>query len=90
MQAITIILGIIATICFASSGLPQAIKSFRDGHSNGIANWSILLCVLRGISILLYIISLNKIDYLLLINYICNLGTILIVAKYKIWPRTSG
>ena len=45
--------GWVGSILFALCGLPQAIQSVMDGHSNGIA-WGFLLMWLGGEVLTLY------------------------------------
>lgn len=73
------------SILFAICGLPQAMQSVKDGHSNGL-NWFFLLAWLFGeLFTIAYV--LPKMDIPLLANYMINLIFLAIMIYYKLWPR---
>jgi MtN3 and saliva related transmembrane protein len=75
------IFGWLAALCFSISGLPQAIKSYRDKHSDGIS-WAFLILWLLGeIFATLYV--LPRMDVPLLVNYFVNGIFIAIIIYYK-------
>ncbi len=80
-------IGWLGGILFAICGVPQAYKSYKDGHSNEIS-WLFLLLWLFG-EILMLVYTLHKpVDLLpLIFNYGCNLLAICFILKYKIKPR---
>jgi uncharacterized protein with PQ loop repeat len=73
--------GILLAIC----GLPQAIMSYQQGHSNGISIWFLLLWTLGEVFTLIYIFP--KLDGPLLFNYISNLIFLLVIWKFKVYPN---
>ena len=78
-------IGWIGSILFAICGLPQALQSFKQGHSNGLT-WSFLLMWFFGeLFTLIYIIP--KQDWPLIFNYTMNMGFLLVILKFKIWKR---
>lgn len=89
MDKIFSIIGIIGAICFALSGLPQAIKSYKDGHSKGIATATVWLWLVGEGATLLYTYYKYPNDYILLLNYLSNVILVGIVFKYKYWTRNQ-
>ena len=75
--------GLIGTLLLAFSGLPQAIKSIKDKHSNGITNGTVLLWFFGEIIIFTYTLIKYTNDYVLLINYFCNTIIVGIIFYYK-------
>jgi uncharacterized protein with PQ loop repeat len=70
--------GIFLAIC----GAPQAYKSFKEKHSNGISLGFLILWTLGEIFTLIYIIP--KMDLPLLFNYGMNLIFLGVIWKYKL------
>lgn len=75
----------IGSILLAICGLPQAIKSYKEGHAYDVS-WIFLLLWLGG-EIALLIDRFPKHDWALVLNYIANIAFISIILKYKIKPR---
>ena len=81
------IIGWIGSFLFAICGLPQAIQSYRDGHSRGL-NWAFIAAWLGGeICTIAYVFP--KGDLPLLTNYFANLVFLLIILRFKIWERKN-
>jgi uncharacterized protein with PQ loop repeat len=87
MDNLFAIIGIIGAICFALSGLPQAIKSYKDGHSKGIATATVWLWLIGEAATLLYTYYKYTNDYILICNYLSNVILVGIIFIYKYWPR---
>lgn len=83
------IIGWIGASAFAVSGLPQAIKSVKDGHANGVANGMIILWLIGEGAMLMYSGLKYTNDFALLTNYVLNAILVLIIARYKYFPRLS-
>lgn len=81
-------LGFIAAACLALCGLPQAIQSIRDGHSNGISDGFLILWSAGEVLTLIYIWD-NARLLPLLMNYSSNILFLSIIIFYKIFPRKS-
>jgi uncharacterized protein with PQ loop repeat len=80
--------GWLGSFCLAICALPQAIKSIRDGHSNGLSYGLLILWFAGEVFTLLYICrSIHSLP--LLLNYISNILFLLIIFKYKIFPRKT-
>lgn len=75
-------IGWLGALCFSLCALPQAIQSYRQGHSKGLA-WSFLLLWLAG-EVLTMIYIWPKMLWPLMVNYIFNLICLLVIIRYKI------
>ena len=80
------LLGWIGSFCLAICGLPQAIQSIREGHSNGLSYGLLFLWFTGEVCTFIYILS-SIISIPLLCNYFANILFLLIIIKYKIYPR---
>lgn len=78
-------IGYLGSICLAICGLPQCILSIKQGHSNGISIGFLILWSLGEIFTLIYIIP--KSDLPLLLNYSANIIFLVIIWKYRLFPR---
>ena len=87
MNSLFSIIGLIGAICFALSGLPQAIKSWKDGHSKGIAVGTVWLWLIGEAATLVYTNHKYPHDYILLLNYLSNVILVGIIFRYKYWIR---
>lgn len=81
------IIGWIAGILFAFCGLPQALKSFRDGHSDGISYGLIYMWLGGELLMQYYVLIKHGLDMPLLVNYWINSIFVVIILKYKHFPR---
>lgn len=81
------LLGTVGAICFALSGLPQAIKSWRDGHSDGVAHGTVWLWLIGEGLMLAYALYFYTQDWILTTNYTANFLLVSIIFKFKYWRR---
>lgn len=79
------ILGWVGSFLFAICGIPAAVQTYRDGHARGMNTLFLLLWCGGEVLTLSYVIY--KRDYPLILNYLSNLGSLLVIMKYKIWER---
>ena len=79
------LIGWIGSILFAICGLPQAISCYKSGNANGI-DWLFLMAWLGG-EILTLIYVWPRSDWPLITNYTINLIFVLIIFRYKMFPR---
>ena len=79
-------LGWIGSILLASCGLPLAIQSIREGKSD-LSWYFILMWGIGELFVLIYVIPQR--DYPLIFNYAGNLILILIIVRYRLYPRKS-
>lgn len=80
-------LGTIGALCFAFSGLPQAYRSWKDGHSDGIAHGTIWLWLIGESMMLAYALHFYTNDFILTVNYTFNFLLVSVIFKYKYWRR---
>jgi uncharacterized protein with PQ loop repeat len=76
------LIGTIGAACLAASGIPQARKSIKDGHSNGVSHGLIWLWLIGEACVFLYVLF-TSFDLLLLFNYLSNFLIVSVVAFYK-------
>ena len=81
------IIGWIGSLLFAFCGLPQAIKSYRDGHSDGISHGLIWMWLIGEILMQVYVFIKHGFDMPLMVNYWVNTLFVVIILKYKYWRR---
>lgn len=79
-----IFIAYIGNILLAICGLPMAVEAVRKGYNT--TNLLFLLLWLSGeVLTLIYVISLGDIP--LLLNYIPNIVFLLIIIKYRLFPK---
>jgi uncharacterized protein with PQ loop repeat len=81
------VLGWVGGALLALCGLPQAIKSWKDGHSDGISDSFLWMWFIGEVFLLIYILFKHGLDLPLVANYLINLFFIVIIIKYKYKPR---
>jgi uncharacterized protein with PQ loop repeat len=81
------VFGWISAISFAVCGIPQAVKCYRDGHSEGISHGLLILWMLGEVTGIGYAISLTS--FPLFVNYLFNGIFVSIMLRYKYWPRSE-
>ena len=76
------LIGWIGSFLLAWCGLPQAIQSFKQKHSDGLS-WSFLFMWFFGeVFVLIYILPKN--DLPLLFNYSINICCLVVILYFKI------
>jgi uncharacterized protein with PQ loop repeat len=83
------LIGYIAMACLITSGIPQALRSIKQGNSNGIAGGFIILTLSGFVLMSLYLL-LTKPIIPVLLNYSCNIIVMSVIGYYKLWPRKSN
>jgi len=81
------LLGLVGTLAFALSALPQAWKCWRDGHARGVSAGLIALWFTGEICSAIYVLGAVSPKALLLVNYCFNALTVGVIAWYKVRPR---
>jgi uncharacterized protein with PQ loop repeat len=81
-------LGYIGGLCLALCGVPLAWATLRAGHAKGLDLGFLLLWFFGEVLTIIYI--LPKQDYPLLLNYGLNLTLLIIILRYKLWPRKQN
>jgi uncharacterized protein with PQ loop repeat len=77
------LIGFFGAILLAISGVPQAIKSYNDKHSDGMAHGLIILWLTGEFLMLIYTLIQYSNDFTLLLNYSTNFAIVSIIAYYK-------
>lgn len=78
-------LGWTSSILLAVCAIPQAIRSLRQGNSDGI-DWYFLLLWFSGEVLgLFYVLTLGSLP--LVINYVANLVCTLVILRFKLYPK---
>lgn len=84
------LLGWIGSITFAVCAAPQAWKSWKDKHSDGLSGMFILLWWIGEVATLIYTvigITLTNGALPLIVNYVLNMAFLAIITYYKIWSK---
>ena len=68
-------------------GLPQAWHSYKIGKADDISLVFLVTWILGEIFGAIYVLFFDKIPLPLLVNYILNTIIIVVVLRYKLWPR---
>lgn len=84
------LIGLIGATAFALSGVPQAIRSFKEGHSAGMAHGTIILWFSGEGAMLVYALGKYTSDYILICNYLANFLVVGVIAWYKYLPRRGS
>lgn len=80
--------GLIAACCFAVSAIPQAWRSFKDKHSDGLTWPTVILWFLGEVCMLVYVADTYWFrDLYLLSNYTVNTLTCGTILWYKLYPN---
>lgn len=83
-------IGWIAGLLFAFCGLPQAYKSYKEGHSKGISHLMIWMWLVGEILMQVYVLGKHGFDMPLLVNYWINTVFVLVIVRYKYRPRRTS
>ena len=77
------LLGLVGMLILAGAGIPQVIKTLKDGHADGLSD-GMVYCWLLGCSLLLiYTLVGHPNDWILIANYGLSLIATLIIIAYK-------
>ena len=80
-------LGIFGTLALAIGGIPQVIKTFREGHAMGLSAGMIWSWLIGFSTLFTYVVLEHPEDYILLANYGFNFFVALVLLRYKYWPK---
>lgn len=81
------VFGIVSGICFSISGLPQACRAIRNGHTQGISSLTVWLVIVGTVSMLAYILAKYGLDILLSAEHVMTLVVWSVLLKYTYFPR---
>lgn len=75
----------IGTFVLIIRGLPQAVRSWKEGHSNGLSGQMLWLWLIGSFLVLPHLILME--DYSSGIVYCANITFVLIILKFFYFPR---
>ena len=81
------VIGWIGNVCLSICGVPQAWQCYKAGNSNGLSVGFILLWATGELLTFSYILSFEKTTWPLIVNYMTNILVLMVMIRYKIWPR---
>ena len=79
------IFGWVGAILFAVCAVPQAWMSYKQGHSDGISSYFIWSWFIGELCMIVYTVHLFSVP--LLVNYTLNALLLLVIIRYKYFPR---
>lgn len=87
LEQLALLCSWLGTFILVTRGLPQALKSWRDGHSRGLSAQMLWLWLLGSILVLPHLLLLYNVALILV--YCANIVFILVMLKYFYFPRES-
>ena len=81
------VLGWASTACLALGGIPQAYKTWKDGHSDGLSTGMLALWLSGELFLLAYVICTK--DWPVAVNAGFNVLIAAYISWYKIYPTAS-
>jgi uncharacterized protein with PQ loop repeat len=81
------LVGWFGAICFAICAAPQAWLCYRQGHAMGLSHLLLGLWVTGEACSFIYVLPLGKLP--LLFNYAANLALLMVILRYKWFPRVD-
>lgn len=81
------LIGWAGSLLFAICGAPQAWKSYKDGHSDGLSHSFIWMWFGGEVLCTVYVIAQPVILIPILFNYLINFGFLVVMIRYKYWPK---
>lgn len=79
------LIGYIGSLAYALCGLPQAWMSIKNGNSQGVSRGFAFLSLIGSVFSVVY--AAPKGDYVLLLNFGCNIIVWGIILKYSYFER---
>lgn len=83
-------LGWIGALCFSLCGLPQLVLTVKNGNANGVSTGFLGLWITGEVCMGTFMLLTGAMKPQLAINYIVNIVGIMLILKYKIFPRSSS
>lgn len=80
-------IGWLGSAMLAACGIPQAVLCWRQGSAAALS-WGFLGMWLGGeVLTFVYVLSFQAPSYPLICNYSVNILALLVIFRFKIWPR---
>lgn len=83
------LIGFVGAFLFAVCAVPQAIQSYKLGHSDGLSALFITLWTSGEVFTLAYVLLKHGLDWPLILNYGANLLFLVVIIRYKLKPRVE-
>ena len=81
------ILGWIGAIAYAICAAPQAIQCWRQGHGIGLSAGMLWVWLIGGVGMLIAVpLKCGWVPWLMM-SYIGNTAALLVIMRYRLWPR---
>ncbi len=80
----------ISSILLAVCGIPQAFKTWKEGHARGMSMIMLQAWLWGEVGLLYAFSDKYGIDWAMVTNYGLNICSILFILRYKIFPRESA
>jgi len=81
------LIGWVGSFLLTFCAVPMAWQSYKEGHTNGVNMPFLQMWFWGEILTLIYVLSQPELLYPLIANYAFNIVLIVIILKYKIYPR---
>lgn len=81
------VIGWVASFLFAFCGAPQAYKSYKEGHSDGVSGGLIWMWLIGELLMQIYVYLKHGFDMPLLVNYWINTLFVFVIIKFKYFKR---
>lgn len=82
------LIGWLGSLFLSICGIPMAVKSWRDKHSDGVSHLFLWFWFLGEVLLLIYV--LPKLDYPLIMNFAVNIISVLVIIRYKYYASLKG
>lgn len=80
-------IGWLGAVCFAVCAIPQAVQSYKDGHSNGLSHSFLWLWWGGEVFMTVYAVMKNAELWPVIVNNSFNMLALLVIMRYKYFPR---
>ena len=87
MDNLVELIGWIGHLLFAFSAIPQAILSYKQGHSKGLSAGLLAMWFFGEFSALIFGLYKN-LPIQVILNYILNFSCLLVIIRYYLIPRS--
>lgn len=77
--------GWLSALFLGACGLPQAWKSWKEGHARGMSAWFLVLWTTGEILLVWHTVLVK--DWPVTANAVFNLLVMSVIIKYKVWER---
>lgn len=79
------VIGWVGAISFSICGIPQAWLCYKSKNAIGLSGYYLLLWLIGELCTIVYVVPTGNMP--LIFNYIFNLLVLIIILRYKLFPR---